>query len=101
MPGRQAPPNHRAHHRAPRSQRGGRPSTHRNGSEAEGAPKGAPPDPADLLDQIGQAADLSPRPGVEREGVNEGDERMVLLGRRGADSGVAAMGGPGIGVRCS
>ena len=68
---------------------------------SRGSPKGGLTDLADLRDQIGQAADLSPRPGVEREGVSEGGERMVLLGRRGADSGVAAMGGPGIGVRCS
>src|SRR5918994_551231 len=63
---------------------------YRNGSEAEGARKGALTDLADLLDQIGQAADLSPRPGVGGEGVSEGDERMVLLSRRGADSSVAA-----------
>jgi hypothetical protein len=59
------------------------------GREAEGAPKGALTDLADPLDQIGQAADLSPRPRPEREGVGEGDERVVLFSRRGADSSLA------------
>jgi hypothetical protein len=66
--------------------------TIRNGPEAQGAPKGTLTDLADLLDQIGHAADLSPRPGLEREGVSEGRRAHGSPQRRGAGPSLAARG---------